>query len=143
MKERSTVGCRIIATDIDRKAVEAARKNAKAAGVERFIEIFACDFRETPIPEGGGVVVLNPGYGIRVGESRNLEAVYSGIGDFFKMKCAGYRGYVFSGNLDLVKKVGLRTSRRLTFHNGDIECRLNEYELYEGTRRRKLRESEG
>ena len=139
--EREAVGGKIIATDIDRAAVEAARVNARNAGVDRFIEIFACDFRETPIPEGTGVVVLNPEYGVRMGKESRLEEVYTGIGDFFKAKCSGYRGYVFSGNLDLLKRVGLRTSKRLTFHNGEIECRLHEYDLYLGTKRQKFRET--
>jgi 23S rRNA G2445 N2-methylase RlmL len=149
-KEKTSPGVRILATDISRDAVEAARKNAKAAGVDRFIEILRCDFRETPVPEAvprgvgepavKGVVILNPEYGVRMGESSRLEDIYSGIGDFFKEKCSGYRGYVFSGNLPLLKKVGLRTSRRLTFHNADIECRLNEYELYTGSRRARFRE---
>jgi len=47
----------------------------------------------------------------------------------------GYRGYIFTGNLDLAKKVGLRTKRRIPFYNGPIECRLLEYELYRGSRK--------
>jgi 23S rRNA G2445 N2-methylase RlmL len=152
-KERPSPGGRIIAADISRDAVEATRSNAKEAGVERFVEILLCDFRETPVPgsppvpEGSppnlkGVVILNPEYGVRMGESSKLEDVYSGIGDFFKTKCSGYRGYVFSGNLPLLKKVGLRTSRRLTFHNADIECRLGEYELYTGSRKARFSEAE-
>ena len=51
----------IIATDISSKAVEGARKNAAAAGVADRIEFQVCDYAETPVPEGGGVVLLNPG----------------------------------------------------------------------------------
>ena len=65
-----------------------------------------------------------------MGEVAELEAIYKRIGDFFKQKCKGYTGYIFTGNLDLAKKVGLRTKRRIPFYNGSIECRLLEYELY-------------
>ncbi len=126
---------RIIATDIRREAVEAARKSAATAGVEHLIDFGVCNYADTVILAGGGVVILNPEYGARMGQIKELENVYRGIGDFFKQKCTGYRGYIFTGNLDLAKKVGLRAKRRIQFFNGAIECRLLEYELYEGSRK--------
>jgi putative N6-adenine-specific DNA methylase len=129
---------KIIATDIRQEAVEAAKKNAATAGVEHWIEFGVCDFLETPVPEGGGVVILNPEYGERLGKVEELNETYKGIGDYFKKKCKGYRGYIFTGNLDLLKKVGLKTSRRIPFFNSNIECRLLEYDLYEGSRKRDL-----
>jgi 23S rRNA G2445 N2-methylase RlmL len=127
---------RMIATDVSQQAVEGAKKNAATAGVDRFIEFGVCDFSETPVPEGGGVVLLNPEYGERMGEIDHLKKTYRRIGDFFKKKCNGYTGYVFTGNPDLAKKVGLRTKKRIPFYNGPIECRLLEYDLYEGSRRK-------
>ena len=61
--------------------------------------------------------------------------MYKGVGDFLKQKCSGYTGYIFTGNPDLAKKVGLKTKRRIPFFNGAIECRLLEYELYKGSSR--------
>ena len=127
---KKAIGCRIIATDIGREAVEAAKRNAALAGVEHFIEFAVCDYSDTAIPGGSGTVMLNPEYGERMGKIKELESVYKGIGDFFKQKCKGYTGYIFTGNPDLVKKVGLRAKRRVPFFNGRIECRLLEYELY-------------
>ncbi len=126
---------RIIATDISNEAIDAARSNARTAGVEHLIEFGRSDFADTEIPKGGGVVLINPEYGERMGKNADLEQVYRRIGDFLKQKCGGYRGYVFTGNADLAKKIGLRTSRKLPFFNGPIECRLLEYELYEGSRK--------
>ena len=65
-----------------------------------------------------------------------MEETYKEIGDFFKKKCKGYTGYVFTGSIDLAKKIGLKTKRKIPFYNGKIECRLMEYELYEGSRRK-------
>jgi 23S rRNA G2445 N2-methylase RlmL len=127
----------IIATDIDPQAVAAARQNARTAGVENMIEFAVCPFAETPIPERGGIVLINPPYGERIGEESRLIGLYREIGDFFKQRGGGYRGYIFTGNAALGKRVGLRTKRRITFYNGEIECRLLEYELYEGTRRKE------
>ena len=134
---RKSLDCRIIATDIRKEAVEAARKNAATAGVEHLIEFSACNYSETIVPERGGVVILNPEYGERMGRTKELEGTYRGIGDFFKQRCKGFKGYLFTGNLDLAKKVGLRATRRTPFFNGGIECRLLEYELYAGSRKKE------
>lgn len=127
---------RIIATDISSQAIGAARKNAETAGVEHLIEFKECGFADTPVPEGKGVIVLNPEYGERMGQMDRLAETYRGIGDFFKQKCSGYTGYVFTGNPLLAKKIGLRSKRKDTFFNSRIECRLLEYELYEGTKKK-------
>ncbi|MBN2593970.1 MAG: class I SAM-dependent RNA methyltransferase [Sedimentisphaerales bacterium] len=125
----------IIATDIDAGAVEAARKNAMNAGVSHLIDFDVYDFAETAIPPEPGIIIMNPEYGLRLGEIEKLIDTYKRIGDFFKQKCAGYTGYIFTGNPALSKKVGLRTSRRNEFYNGNIECRLLKYELYAGKKK--------
>ncbi|MHA4740933.1 THUMP domain-containing class I SAM-dependent RNA methyltransferase [Dyadobacter sp. MSC1_007] len=129
-------GLRIIASDYDLNAIANAKKNAIAAGVANMIEFDVCDFADSEIPtENKGVFFINPEYGERLGEIGELEETYARIGDFMKQKCGGYYGYVFTGNLDLAKKIGLKAKRRIEFYSGKIDCRLLEYELYEGTRR--------
>jgi putative N6-adenine-specific DNA methylase len=123
---------RIIATDIDGQAIEAAKQNAKTAGVEQLIEFDVCDFADTKVPEGDGIVVMNPEYGLRLGKLEQLEKDYKRIGDFYKNKCAGYTAYLLCGNKQLSGKIGLKASRRMVFYNGKIECRLLKYELYQG-----------
>ncbi len=127
---------RIIASDHDERVLQAARMNAREAGVEDMISFHHCDFRDTPLPsEGNGIIILNPEYGERLGQVNELTDVYKAIGDFFKQKGQGYTGYIFTGNLDLAKSVGLRTSRKIEFFNARIDSRLLEYELYSGTRK--------
>jgi putative N6-adenine-specific DNA methylase len=126
---------KFVANDIDPRAIRTARQHAAAAGVDHLIEFSAGDYAETPVPEGKGVVILNPEYGERMGKIEQLKTVYRGIGDFFKKKCQGYTGYIFTGNLDLAKKVGLKPKRRIPFFSSNIECRLLEYDLYEGSRK--------
>lgn len=129
-------GLRIIASDNNPKAIENARKNAVAAGVAHLIEFVLCDFAATPVPaDGKGVMMMNPEYGERLGEAAALEATYSRIGDFMKQQCGGYWGYIFTGNMELAKKIGLKAKRRIEFYNSTIDCRLLEYELYAGSRR--------
>jgi 23S rRNA G2445 N2-methylase RlmL len=126
---------KIIASDLNEDAVQAAQRNAATAGVDHVIEFTCCDFRETPVPEGGGVVMINPEYGERLGEVDELRVLYKEIGDFFKKSCSGYTGYVFTGNLDLGKQVGLKPKRKIEFYNSKIDCRLLEFELYSGTKK--------
>lgn len=126
---------RIIATDHDLMAIENAKKNAIAAGVHKLIEFAVCDFTLTEVPQDvHGVMMINPEYGDRLGDIKELETTYSRIGDFMKQKCGGYFGYVFTGNLELAKKIGLKAKRRIEFYNSTIDCRLLEYELYTGSR---------
>jgi putative N6-adenine-specific DNA methylase len=128
---------RIVATDLDPAAVEAARRNAALAGVAGGISFGVCDFADTPMPASGGVVVLNPPYGERMGADDGLDELYRRIGDFFKQRGQGYTGFVFTGSPDLGKRVGLRASRKVPFFNSEIECRLLGFKLYEGTIRAK------
>ena len=128
-------GLRIVATDMSEDAIEISQVNAKMAGVENMIEFAMCDFEQTALPDQPGVVFFNPEYGERMGESSELETTYERIGDFLKKKCKGYLGYIFTGNLDLAKKIGLKASRRIEFYSAKLDCRLLEYELYEGTKR--------
>jgi putative N6-adenine-specific DNA methylase len=121
---------RIIATDILPEAIAASVNNAKTAGVERLIEFNTCDFAETVIPEGNGVVIVNPEYGVRMGADRELTQLYRRIGDFYKKKCQGYTGYVFTGTPKLAGQIGLKSKRRSVFFSGSLECRLYEYDLY-------------
>lgn len=124
---------KIIASDISLQAISFAKENAVFAGVDHMIEFQVCDFAETEIPERPrGVIMFNPEYGERLGDLTELEETYKRMGDYMKQKCAGYRGYIFTGNMDLAKKVGLKASRRMEFWNGTIDCRLLKYDLYEG-----------
>ena len=127
----------IIASDISRDAIKVAKINASVAGVEELIDFQVCDFEATkmPEPEEGAIVMINPEYGDRLGEELELETTYARMGDYMKNKCKGMTGYIFTGNLELAKKIRLKPSRRIEFFNATIDCRLLEYELYAGSKR--------
>lgn len=128
-------GLKVIATDISEDAIEVSKTNASLAGVEDLIEFSVCDFQESPVPtENPGAIFFNPEYGERLGVDKDLEDMYGLIGDFLKKRCGGYMGYVFTGNLELAKKIGLKPKRRYEFYSAKIDCRLLEYELYAGSR---------
>jgi putative N6-adenine-specific DNA methylase len=132
-KITSIDGLNIIASDISEQAVMFTKENAAIAGVEELLSYEVCDFEDTVVQESNtGIMMVNPEYGERLGEENELELTYKRLGDFMKQKCAGYTGFVFTGNVDLAKRVGLRPARKLEFYNGTIDCRLLKYELYKG-----------
>jgi putative N6-adenine-specific DNA methylase len=135
-KNVKPITAKIYASDWSQEAITNAEMNAKAAGMDGFIQFEKSDFRNINIPEEPGVIILNPEYGDRLGEEEKLMETYREIGDLFKKKCQGYTGYIFTGNKELSKNIGLRTKRRIPFYNGNIECRLLEYELYAGSKKK-------
>lgn len=124
----------VLASDINHRAVSMAKGNAKRAGVEENITFHVARFEETDVPDGNGVVMVNPGYGHRMGEEGKLSDDYRQIGDFFKRKCGGKTGAIFTGNPELGKVVGLKTKAKIAFFNGNIDSRLLLYDLYEGSK---------
>ena len=131
-KEKENLNFKIIASDISEDAIKIAKINASIAGVDKYINFELCDFYDTTVPDGPGAVYFNPEYGDRLGTEQKLVEVYDKMGDFLKKKCSGYFGYIFTGNLELAKKIGLKPKRRIEFFNGKIDCRLLEYEMWAG-----------
>jgi 23S rRNA G2445 N2-methylase RlmL len=126
---------KITVSDISEDAINISKINAGMAGVEDMLTYEVCDFQQTTLPEiEGSVIIFNPEYGDRLGEEIELEETYALMGDFMKKKCKGYTGYIFTGNLELAKKIGLKPKRRIEFFTSKIDCRLLEYELYAGSR---------
>jgi putative N6-adenine-specific DNA methylase len=134
---RALPSLKIVASDLSKEAIKVAKINATAAGVEDLIDFQVGDFESTKMPDdmNNAIVMFNPEYGERLGEEVELEKTYARMGEFLKNKCKGATGYIFTGNLELAKKIRLKPSRRIEFLNAKIDCRLLEYEMYEGTRR--------
>lgn len=129
-KRKANLEAQIFGYDISGKATKSAQLNARAAFVSKFIIFKRQGIEELSPPPGHGVIALNPPYGERLGDKKKLAPLYKTIGDVFKKRCKGYTGYVFTGNLDLAKHIGLRSSRRIILFNGPIESRLLKFELY-------------
>ena len=133
-KEKKTPQAEIIGYDIDPDYIEAARTNIANAGLQDVIRIEEADFFKTEAPAQQGVLVMNPPYNERI-QSDDINLLYKNIGDTLKNNYQGFDAFVFTGNLEAAKSIGLRTSRRTPLYNGPIDCRLLKYELYRGSRR--------
>ena len=129
-KVREKIPGRLLGYDLSRSAVDIAKKNTSAVGLANQIRLSRGDVLNLSPAGYTGVIACNLPFGERTGDVEALVPLYKGIGDILKQRCTGYRAYLFTGNLKLAKSIGLRPSRRFALHNGPIECRLLEYELY-------------
>ncbi|MFQ6610385.1 MAG: class I SAM-dependent RNA methyltransferase [Fidelibacterota bacterium] len=141
MKEiRIPASTKIFASDIRRDVIHLAKKNAD--NIPNMGNLIQWDIRSVldfqPRDEKG-IIIMNPPYGIRTGETESLAELYSGIGNTLKRNCQGHTAYIFTGGLDLAKKVGLKTSRKIHLRNGPLDSRLLKYELYSGSLKQKYK----
>jgi 23S rRNA (guanine2445-N2)-methyltransferase / 23S rRNA (guanine2069-N7)-methyltransferase len=116
--------------DRDAAAVEAARANAAAARLSDRIAFERRDVGELPdAPAPRGLVAVNPPYGERLGEQRELAPLYARLGEAFKTHFNGWQAAVLTGNPPLGLELGLKAKRTHTLYNGPIECRLLRFEV--------------
>ena len=119
-------------------ALDAGNKDAAA---EKFIDYWmgSGSWAKTPeqrkAPAGSGVMIANPPYGERIGESEELARFYPKLGDSLKQNFAGWNCYFFTADRRMEKLIRLSTSRRTVLYNGPIECRLYEFKVVAGSNR--------
>lgn len=122
----------IVGLDLDAGVVDIARENVERAGLTGTVRIEKGDFFAGERNEGEpGTLVMNPPYDERLPVD-NVAELYQKIGDALKKNYVGWKAQLITGNLEAVKYVGLRSTRKTVLYNGSIECRLLEYELHEG-----------
>lgn len=115
-------------------AVEKARKNIKNANLDEFIKIKQIDFFKTKAVEPDMFLIFNPPYNERL--SIDIKEFYKNIGDTLKQNYTGSEAWLLTGNLQTLKYVGLRPSKKIKLYNGKLEARLVQYLLYAGSRKR-------
>lgn len=124
---------KIVGYDIDNFMLDAAEENVAAAELEDVIEIRKQNFFDSKKDLFPLLMVFNPPYDERI--QINDEDFYSKIGDTFKKNYPNTLAWFISSDLEALKKVGLRPSRRIKLFNGKLECRFLQYEMYEGTKK--------
>ena len=146
----------IYGSDVSFRMVDFAERNAQRAGVADVIEFRGGDAlqRMPPIDvsdTGGGVMLINPPYGERIGISgvagegegarygaRELAETDEGV-DFFnqlashwKKNYSGWTAWMLTPDLKLPSKMRLKESRRVPMWNGPLECRLFKFDMVKG-----------
>lgn len=133
-QQRYTIGREcippIIASDWDAGAIRATASNAQAAGIATSLRIERRTWAEIEAPTTAqGLLIINPPYGERIGEQVELNELYAQIGDRLKTQFIGWEAALFTGNIDLAKRMGLRAYKAHSFHNGAIDCRLLRFHI--------------
>ena len=122
---------RIFGCDKSRDAIRICKTNLRAAGFTQGVDVIQYDFRDFTPPVTPNLIVTNPPHGIRLEETDQLRPLYRDLGDFMKNKTQKpSKGFVFTGNMELTKEVGLSAKRRHEMSSGGVEARLLEYDLF-------------
>lgn len=137
----------IIGVEISSNVARKAKKNVYLSKTEDVIQVNHASFEEfePPAPDSlgrRGVVIINPPYGERM-DKDDTNALYKSIGDTLKKKYSGYDAWIISSNMEALKCIGLRPSRKITLFNGPLECRFMKYQLYQGTKKIHKMRDEG
>jgi len=114
--------------DIDEGAVKYARQNLSALPGGQKIEIQNSDFRDLKLQNK--TIITNPPYGKRIGKNLQMEDFVKQMGDFLKQNCKGSTAYIYFGKRELIKSVGLRTSRKIPLKNANLDGRLAVYKIF-------------
>ena len=124
---------RVFGSDVDPEVIAMARANVERAGFTDAIELATVDVAQRQVPPGvsPGLVVTNPPYGQRM--QGDLEALYVALGQMLKRRFAGYTAHILVGESAPIKRIGLKTSRKTSLHNGPLPCTLARYRLFSGS----------
>lgn len=132
---------KIYGSDASYYAVQAALKNVQSAGMARFIEVKQIRIQEIKrvLNEGDEVapalVMMNPPYGERLAQDKDVLRLYQDMGDVLKHQFQGSTAWIISSNEDALKCVGLKPSSKTRLMNGELDCLFNCYQLFAGERK--------
>ncbi len=127
----SAVKLNIHGSDRAERAIESARENLRFTGLYDDISVEVGSFEESTPPFESGFIISNPPYDERLKIEDSL-VFYKMIGDTLKRKYAGYTAWFISSDLESIKFIGLRPSRRIPVFNGPLECRFVKFEMFAG-----------
>ena len=122
---------RLIGIEKSYKVAEIARENIHAAGLDSIIEIKQADSVDVvrDLPDVTGLIVTNPPYGKRIGESKQLKSLYLELGRKLKTRFPGWNIALFTASHELAKFFGLRAHHKNTLYNGPLKCTLYQYRI--------------
>lgn len=136
LKKITSSHFKIMGFDKAPSAVSKAKQNIVNANLEEFIGIHHVNFFNSKKEVFGKTTILfNPPYGERL--NIDVNEFYGKIGDTLKHNYHGSTAWLITSDMDALKNVGLRTSKRIPLKNADLNCRFVKYELYEGSKRVK------
>ena len=119
---------RIYASDIDESCVELTKKNAKLAGVDKYITVKKADARELEVESAGGTIICNPPYGERLSDTEACEELYREMGKRFS-KFHNWSYYILASNENFESLFGRPATKRRKIYNGMMKCNIYQYQI--------------
>ena len=135
-----SLNCSILGSDQSFKAIKATQQNILAANLEGKIEVDRKKFEHLSKPFPTGQLLMNPPYDERLKQS-DVNVFYSAIGDQLKQEFTGFTAWIISSNKEALKHIGLRPSQKTTVYNGQLECKFQKFEMYQGSKKKVKQES--
>ena len=132
MQPNRNLNVRIIGSDFNGDMILMARNNARSLPLGKTISFETKGFRDQTSPGVPGVLISNPPYGERL-EVDEIGDLYKEVGDFFKHEMAGYDCWLLSSNLEALKRVELKPSKKVQMYNGSLSCDFRKYTIFEGS----------
>lgn len=127
---------RIIGSDKSSKSLLLAREGIHRSFLDKRIELVHEPIETFVPPARGGWMITNPPYDERL-RIDSITGLYRMIGDRMKRHYLGYQAWIFSGNPDAMKSIGLHPTRKIPMLNGSIECSFRKYDIYDGSKKAK------
>ena len=138
---------KIYGSDASFYAVQQAQKNVKSAGVAKDVELRQIRMEELKVERlkvngeskgaEGALVMINPPYGERLASNKDMEELYGKIGTALKHRFTGATAWIISSNDAAMKCIGLKPAKKMQLLNGELDCRFNKYELFQGKRKER------
>lgn len=130
---------KLYGSDVSRIATDKALKNAKNAGMNKYIEISTMPFQNLTPKSDKGLIVTNPPYGERL-KVHDLKNLYGIIGERLKHHFSGFNAWILGYLEESFYAIGLRPSQKIHLKNGPLDCQFRKYELYEGSKKASKQE---
>ena len=141
-KKQKLSDCYISGADISPRAIRNTRGNVIEANMQKAISLQVASIEEFKPPQGGGLMIINPPYGERIEIEEEITVFYKSIGDTMKKKFSGFDVWIISSDLNALKFIGLRPTRKIPVFNGPLECRFMKFSIYDGSKKDKYAEKE-
>lgn len=126
---------KIYGSDAGFYAVQAATKNVHSANLQRDIEVKQIRVQELRLADKNtenALVMMNPPYGERLSQDKDVLRLYQDMGTTLKHQFSGASAWIISSNEEALKCIGLKPAKRIHLVNGDLECLFNKYVLFKG-----------
>ncbi|MDX1651163.1 MAG: THUMP domain-containing protein [Brumimicrobium sp.] len=127
------LGFEILAFDADAGMVQKAKRNSRMAPIGNMVTFEVKNLFDSSATTEEGLLICNPPYGERMGESEEITDFYKKLGDTFKNAYTGYDCWVVSSNVDAIKNIGLKPNEKYKVYNGSLECSFRKFKVFEGS----------